>query len=120
MPPFQRSTAVYPAVAHTSVHGGHWQILGSVLSFTPLTSICQESILCQALSSTVNQQDVRKTQTLPAQIPEHCETDTNHLLQCHQRRENYTLRKYPGGGKKIQFFERTNELNQPGGLKSLP
>lgn len=70
--------------------------------------------MCQALSSTVSQQE-----TLTAQISEHCETDTNHFLQCHQRRENYKLRKYPGGRKALQFFEKTNELTQPEGLKSF-
>lgn len=68
----------------------------------------------------MSQQDVKRTQTLPAQISEHCETDTNHLLQSHQRREKYKLRKYPGGKKEIQSFEKTSELTQPGGLKTLP
>lgn len=67
---------------------------------------------------TVSQQDVKKIQTLPAQISEQCETDTNHLLQPHQRRVKYKLRKYPGGKKEIPSFEKTTEWTQPGGLKT--
>lgn len=113
MPPFLKSTAVFPPCG--SVGGPK----GSVHSFTHLASIYWVSIMCQALSNAlwVNRTWKRHGLCLPQSL-----SSVRHILTiyCYPTREGKTANweKYPEG-KEIQFFEKINELSQPGGFKSL-